>query len=221
MSPQHTPEHTPHHTPEHAPGHGSEQASKSAPGPGAKRAARTERRRRLRREVPATVGLLTDPGDFAAMRVYRSFTFGHHDDYADYLRHVDDLLRSLAAQGIHTSVVLFDPEEYADFCTETGLEPDTAETRSRFTAELAGRAAVLPYTGQPVDELVPLLLDAAVRQATWEYATALLAGVGPCADCGEDIGRASLGGAPPRPGSKTGAAGPRPPPHRRQGAPPK
>ncbi|WP_372481494.1 hypothetical protein [Streptomyces flavotricini] len=153
---------------------------------------RTTRRRMLRREVPSTVGLLADAGDFAAMRGYRSFTFGHHDDYGDYLRHVDGLLRSLAAQGIHTTVALFDPEEYAEFCREHGIDPDTAEARTRFTAELAGAGTVLPYTGQPVDELIPLLVDEAVRQATWEYATTLLAGVGSCADCGEDIGRASF-----------------------------
>uniref|UniRef100_A0AAU2JJ34 Uncharacterized protein n=1 Tax=Streptomyces sp. NBC_00049 TaxID=2903617 RepID=A0AAU2JJ34_9ACTN len=151
-----------------------------------------DRRRSLRREVPSTVGLLADAGDFAAMRGYDSFTFGHHDDYADYLHHVDGLLRSLAAQGIHTTVALFDPEEYADYCADHGLDPDTAETRARFTAELAGAAAGLPYAGQPVEELVPLLVDEAVRQATWEYATTLLAGVGTCADCGEDIGQASF-----------------------------
>lgn len=149
----------------------------------------TSRRRMLRREAPSTVGLLADAGDFAAMRGYRSFTF---DDHQDYLSHVEDLLRSLAAQGIHTTVALFDPEEYAEHCEEQGLDPDTADARTRFTAELAGSGAGLPYRGQPIDELVPLLVDEAVRQATWEYATTLLAGVGTCADCGEDIGNASF-----------------------------
>ncbi|MFD9412999.1 hypothetical protein ACFWBN_39210 [Streptomyces sp. NPDC059989] len=157
-----------------------------------RRAIGSDRRRILRREVPSTVGLLADAGDFAAMRGYGSFAFDRHDEYADYLRHVDALLRSLAAQGIHTTVALFDPEEYAEYCAEHGLDPDTAEARTRFTAELAGTGAGLPYAGQPIDELVPLLVDEAVRQATWEYATSLLAGVGTCADCGEDIGQASF-----------------------------
>ncbi|MFF5706471.1 hypothetical protein ACFY7H_28890 [Streptomyces sp. NPDC012794] len=151
----------------------------------------TSRRRALRREVPSTVGLLTDPGDFAAMRDYRTFGFDQHEEYADYLHHVDALLRSLAAQGIHTTVALFDPGEYADYCAEHGLDPDSPRTRTRFTAELAG-GPTLPYAGQPVEELVPLLVDEAVRQSTWEYATELLAGVGACADCGEDIGKASF-----------------------------
>nr|WSX52942.1 hypothetical protein OG409_30855 [Streptomyces sp. NBC_00974] len=153
------------------------------------RPARTSRRRALRREAPSTVGLLADAGDFAAMRGYRSFTF---DDHRDYLHHVDGLLRSLAAQGIHTTVALFDPEEYAGYCAEHGIDPDTPEGRTRFTAELPGAGAVLPYSGRSVDELAPLLVDEAVRQATWEYAAGLLAGVGSCADCGEDIGTASL-----------------------------
>ncbi|MFD7625603.1 hypothetical protein ACFV7Q_06070 [Streptomyces sp. NPDC059851] len=156
---------------------------------GTDRTSRSGKRRMLRREIPGTIGLLADPGDFAAMRRYRSFAF---DDHQDYLRHVDELLRSLAAQGIHTTVALFDPEEYADFCAEQRLDPDSAASRSRFTAELAGTGPGLPYTGRPIDEIVPLLIDEAVRQATWEYATALLADLGTCADCGEDIGRSSF-----------------------------
>ncbi|MEU3315939.1 hypothetical protein ABZ743_25130 [Streptomyces sp. NPDC006662] len=148
-------------------------------------------RRALRREVPSTLGLLADARDFAAMRGYRSFAFGRNDEYADYLRHTDALLRSLAAQGVHTTVALFDPDEYADYCADHGLDPYSAQTRTRFTAELACGPA-LPYAGQPVEELVPLLADAAVRQATWEYAGAVLAAAGECADCGEDIGRASF-----------------------------
>ncbi|MEU8775614.1 hypothetical protein [Streptomyces sp. NPDC048606] len=150
------------------------------------------RRRELRREVAGTVGLLADAGDFAAMRDYRSFDFDHHDDYTDYLDHMDALLRSLAAQGLHTTVALFDPDEYADYCADHGLDPDSAGTRTRFTAELAASAAALPYTGQPIAELLTLLVDEAVRQATREYATTLLATAGPCADCGHDIGRACL-----------------------------
>lgn len=156
---------------------------------GTGRPARTGRRRTLRREVPSTVGLLADAGDFAAMRGYRSFTF---DDHRDYLDHVDRLLRSLAAQGIHTTIALFDPVEYADYCADRGLDPDTPGARTRFTAALGGATGGLPYAGQPIDELVPLLVDSAVRQATWEYASSLLAEVGRCADCGEDIGTASL-----------------------------
>ncbi|MGW8768276.1 hypothetical protein ACWGN5_38020 [Streptomyces sp. NPDC055815] len=145
-------------------------------------------RRALRREVPSTVGLLADEQDFAAMRQYETFAF---DDHATYLRQIEALLRTLAGQGGHTTVTLFDPEEYAAWCAETGTDPDHPTSRSRFTAHLATTGARVTYTGQPLTTLLPELVDTAVRQATWEYATTVLATAGDCADCGEDIGRAA------------------------------
>ncbi|MGW3288929.1 hypothetical protein ACWDR3_30245 [Streptomyces sp. NPDC001002] len=146
-------------------------------------------RRVLRREIAGTIGLLTDEYDFRAMRRYRTFTF---DDHTTYLRQVEALLKARASQGSHTTVALFDPQEYADFCTEAGLDPDDPYSRTRFTAELATTGPSLPYDGQALADLVPALVDEAVRQATWEYASTLLARLGPCASCGEDIGRAAF-----------------------------
>ncbi|MFS8203452.1 hypothetical protein ACLVWQ_32865 [Streptomyces sp. CWNU-52B] len=147
-------------------------------------------RRDLRREIAGTIGLLTDEQDFTAMR-RRYRTFGY-DDHATYLQQVEGLLRTLASQGGHTTVALFDPEEYAEYCAEHGLAPDTASSRTRFTAELATTGATVPYEGQPLDALVPHLVDEAVRRATWEYANTLLTRIGRCASCGEDIGRAAF-----------------------------
>ncbi|MFG2630646.1 hypothetical protein [Streptomyces sp. NPDC048473] len=149
----------------------------------------TSMRRTLRREAPSTIGLLADEQDFAAMQRYRTFTF---DDHTVYLQQVEGLLKALAAQGMHATVALFDPEEYAEFCTESGIAPDAPASRSRFTAEIASAGATVAYTGQPIDTLIPLLVSRAVRQATWEYATMTLAGLGECADCGQDIGRAAF-----------------------------
>lgn len=146
-------------------------------------------RRTLRREAPSTIGLLTDEQDFAAMRRYRTFTF---DDHSVYLEQVEGLLKALTAQGMHTTVALFDPEEYAEFCAESGIAPDTPASRSRFTAEIAACGATVAYAGQPLDELIPVLVGRAIRRATWEYATMLLADLGDCADCGQDIGRAAF-----------------------------
>lgn len=146
-------------------------------------------RRVLRREIAGTIGLLTDEHDFRAMRRYRSFTF---DDHQLYLRQVEALLKTRASQGSHTTVALFDPQEYADYCAETGLDPDIPSSRTRFTAELATTGPTVPYQGQPLTDLVPVLVDEAVRQATWEYASTLLARLGACASCGEDIGRAAF-----------------------------
>lgn len=149
----------------------------------------TSMRRTLRREAPSTIGLLADEQDFAAMRRYRTFTF---DDHTVYLQQVEGLLKTLAAQGMHATVALFDPEEYAEFCAESGLAADAPASRSRFTAEIAATGATVAYTGQPIDHLIPLLVSRAVRQATWEYATTRLADLGECADCGQDIGRAAF-----------------------------
>lgn len=146
-------------------------------------------RRVLRREIAGTIGLLTDEHDFRAMRRYRSFTF---HDHAAYLRQVEALLRARAAQGTHTAVALFDPEEYAGFCATAGLDPDVPGNRARFTAVLASNGPTVPYEGQPLADLLPTLVDEAVRQATWEYAATLLARLGSCATCGEDLGRAAF-----------------------------
>ncbi|MET8943864.1 hypothetical protein ABZX30_09785 [Streptomyces sp. NPDC004542] len=146
-------------------------------------------RRVLRREIAGIIGLLTDEHDFRAMRRYRSFTF---EDHTTYLEQVEALLRTRASQGSHTTVALFDPEEYAEYCAETGLDPDHPSSRTRFTAELAATGPTVPYDGQALTDLVPDLIDEAVRQATRDYAATLLAGLGPCPTCGEDIGRAAF-----------------------------
>ncbi|MEJ8655898.1 hypothetical protein [Streptomyces sp. MS1.AVA.4] len=153
------------------------------------RTKRQSMRRALRRDVASTVGLLADDHDFAAMRRYRSFAF---DDHPDYLHHVEGLLRGLSEQGGHTAVALFDPEDFAAFCTERGLDPDSSASRGRYTAEVAAAGAAVAYTGQPIDDLVPLLVNLSVRHATWQYATGLLGDLGGCTDCGEDLGRSAF-----------------------------
>ncbi|MFJ6570144.1 hypothetical protein ACIQNU_22255 [Streptomyces sp. NPDC091292] len=150
---------------------------------------KTTMRQVLRREIAGTIGLLADEADFTAMRRYRSFTF---DNHRTYLRQVEALLRTRAAEGRHTAIALFSPEEYEEYCADIGLDPDTPDSRTRFTAELATTGPTVPYDGQPLSDLVPDLIDEAVRQATWEYATKVLARIGACASCGEDIGRAAF-----------------------------
>lgn len=124
-------------------------------------------RRALRREVPSTVAVLADEQDFAAMRRYESFLF---DDHATYLRQMEGLLRSLAAQGTHTTVTLFDPVDYEEFCADARLDPDTPASRTRYTAEVAAAGTSVTYEGQPIGRLLPQLVNEAEQQATWEYA---------------------------------------------------
>lgn len=140
----------------------------------------------LRREVAGTIGLLADEQDFAAMRHYRSFTF---DDHTTYLNQVEGLLKSLAEAGGHTTVRLFDPAEFTEFCAAEGIDPDDAGSRTRFTAELASTGPGVAYQGQPMADLLPELVEEAVRQATWEYATSILSRTGLCTVCGQDVGR--------------------------------
>ncbi|MEU8571107.1 hypothetical protein AB0C51_22655 [Streptomyces pathocidini] len=145
-------------------------------------------RRALRREVPSTVALLADERAFAAMRRYATFGFENH---ATYLREMEGLLRSLASQGVHTSVALFDPGEYAEFCEDTRLDPDLPDSRTRYTADVAGLGATVPYQGQSIELLVPALTGEAERQAALERATALLATAGNRPHRTENPGRAA------------------------------
>ncbi|TJZ44188.1 hypothetical protein FCH28_30615 [Streptomyces piniterrae] len=143
----------------------------------------------MRREVPSTAAVLADERDFAAMRRYPTFPF---DDHAGYLQQLETLLRTLASQGVHTTLSLFDPAAYEEYCADLGLDPDRPDSRTRYTAELACTGATLPYGGEPLTELLPLLVEEADRQATWDQATALLARAGTCPDCGEDLAPAAF-----------------------------
>ncbi|MEU6084900.1 hypothetical protein [Streptomyces sp. NPDC047108] len=155
---------------------------------GDKEARRASARHALRREVPSTVALLAGRKDFAAMRRYATFAF---HDHAVYLREMEDLLRSLSSQGVHTTVALFDPDAYAEFCAEVRLDPDLPASRTRYTADVAGLGATLPYAGEPIEQLVPALIGEAERHAALDRATELLAASGRDPDTGEDRGRAA------------------------------
>ncbi|MFG2893571.1 hypothetical protein [Streptomyces sp. NPDC048248] len=146
-------------------------------------------RRTLRREVPSTAAVLADERDFAAMRRYRTFPF---DDHRSYLQEMEALLSTLASEGVLTTLSLFDPAAYEDYCADLALDPDRPDSRTRYTAEVACTGATLPYAGEPLKQLLPLLVEEADRQANWERASALLARAGTCEDCGEDLAHAAF-----------------------------
>ncbi|RLL69989.1 hypothetical protein [Streptomyces sp. Z26] len=139
------------------------------------RSRRRSQFRALRREAPSTVAVLAAPADFAAMRAYRSFTFR---DHRAYLRRTETLLRALARQGVTTRVTCFDPADYALFCDGARLDPDSPESRSRYVAEIAATGTTVPYAGQRIDDLVPLLTGTQAGRRTWQDVAELLA----CAD---------------------------------------
>ncbi|BDM68886.1 hypothetical protein HEK616_23730 [Streptomyces nigrescens] len=146
-------------------------------------------RRSLRREIPSAAAVLADERDFTAMRRYASFPF---DDHAGYLRQMEILLRTLAGQGVLTTVGLFDPAAYAQYCADRSLDPDRPDSRSRYTAEVARTGATVTYDGEPLTQLLPLLVAEADRQATWDRATALLTRAGRCETCGADLAHAAF-----------------------------
>ncbi|WP_307813639.1 hypothetical protein [Streptomyces sp. N35] len=150
------------------------------------RTSRLAMRRALRREISGTIGLVADEDAFRAMQRYDSFTF---DTFAAYLSAMEDLLTARASQGAHTDVVLFDPQEYAEFCTDTGRDPDLPASRARFTAEVAAAGTGIPYDGQSVSDLRADLITAMENQASSEYASEVLARLGDCAICNEDLGK--------------------------------
>ncbi|WP_236062462.1 hypothetical protein [Actinacidiphila acididurans] len=153
-------------------------------GRGTPRGGGTRYRRALRKEAPTVVAVLLTVADFTVMTGHPSFPF---TDYGRYLHHLDGLLRSLYAQGVHVAVTVFDPEGYADYCATTGRPVDAAATRTRYAAEVAAGRATVPYTRQPLPVLCAELAHAADRRATWEHATDLLMDAGPCPDCGQDL----------------------------------
>ncbi|WP_368396925.1 hypothetical protein [Streptomyces sclerotialus] len=147
--------------------------------------------RRLSREIPGTLAVLPTPDDLAAMARYRTFPFTGQD-HSEYLRRLDGLLRTLAAQGRHTALTLFDPGEYAAYCTDRGLDPDRPESRARYTTEVTAAGATVPYTGRRLTDTLPALLDEADRQDTWDRAGALLSDTGRCPTCNGDLAHAAF-----------------------------
>ncbi|MEU6119877.1 hypothetical protein ABZ840_35720 [Streptomyces sp. NPDC047117] len=167
--------------------HGSKRRhTRRARGPASRARRRTATApRRLAREIPGTLAVLPTPEDLAAMSRYRTFPFTGQD-HSGYLRRLDGLLRTRTAQGRHTTLTLFDPGEYATYCGDTGLDPDRPESRARYTTEVAAGGAIVPYSGRRLTDTLPVLLDEAARQDTWDRAGALLSAAGRCPTCDGD-----------------------------------
>lgn len=141
------------------------------------------------REAASTVAVVADEAGFAQMRRYPTFRFADHHSY---LRHMEALLRSLARRDGYTSVALFDPAAFADWCQEQRLDPDSPSARARYAGEIAARGATVPYDGRPLHRLVPALLAEHERWETWERGTALLAAAGDCPRCGAAAARCAF-----------------------------
>lgn len=146
-------------------------------------------RRALRREAPSIVALLAGERDFAAMRRHRDLPC---EDHAEYLRQMDGLLRSLLSQGLFVTVTLFDPEEYAEYCADTGRDPGTPAARARYTADITANGPAVPYTGQPVHRLTSQLDHETGRQVAWDRATDILTTAEDRPDSGRERARTAF-----------------------------
>ena len=80
------------------------------------------------------------------MQRYAVFAF---DDHRAYLRQMEGLLRALTAQGVHTTVALFDPAEYEEFCADTRHDPDTSRAAPAIRRRWQPRAPPLPTPASP------------------------------------------------------------------------
>ncbi|WP_431032301.1 hypothetical protein ACQYWQ_02945 [Streptomyces sp. P6-2-1] len=144
---------------------------------------------RVDRELTGALALLAEEEDYQRMTRYGAPRFPSHTRYIDT---ADTLLRTRTARGRRTRIGLLDPEEYVAFCTGSGLDPGSLDSRQRFTEHLVETGATLPYEGRPLADLLPDLAHLALRRATFAYAGELLDAAGRCEDCGESLAKAAF-----------------------------
>ncbi|MFF3787135.1 hypothetical protein [Streptomyces sp. NPDC001933] len=138
--------------------------------------------------TPAIVAVITTPEHFEALRTYDILPF---TDHTTYLTHIENLLRAHTARGQHTIAVLFDPEEYTDYCDEGNIDPAAPTSQGRYTAEAAATGTRLTYHGQDIAHLTNELHAQADQDDSYECARRILdlADLGPCPDCGDSSAR--------------------------------
>ncbi|MEE1787470.1 hypothetical protein PUR71_31885 [Streptomyces sp. SP17BM10] len=109
--------------------------------------------------------------DFAGLAAHGLFGGLTH---REYLRLTEDLLRGLRRQGVEVHLRVMEAEDYADYCDAFGLDPGTAAARVAYAGdpELAGEPFV--YAGEPLAELVPLLLEDHRARVRMSFACAVL-----------------------------------------------
>ncbi|MFJ2188247.1 hypothetical protein ACIOJE_09825 [Kitasatospora sp. NPDC087861] len=102
------------------------------------------------------LALAAAAADFAGLARYGLFgRLGHQE----YLRWVEEQLRALHGQGLEVHLRVLEAGDYEDYCTALGLDPRAPAARVAYAGdpELAGEPFV--YTGEPLAELLPVLLD--------------------------------------------------------------
>lgn len=121
--------------------------------------------------MPVALAVPARAADFTGLAGHGLFGGLTH---REYLRLTDDLLRGLRRQGVEVHLRVMEAEDYADYCDAFGLDPATPAARVAYAGdpELAGEPFV--YAGEPLAELVPLLLEDHRARVRMSFACAVL-----------------------------------------------
>ncbi|MFF2074160.1 hypothetical protein ACFVXG_05310 [Kitasatospora sp. NPDC058162] len=105
---------------------------------------------------PVAVALAVEAEDFAGLAEYGLFgALGHQE----YLVRAEEQLRGLYEQGLEVHLRVLEAGDFEDYCAALGLDPRAPAARVAYAGdpELAGEPFV--YAGEPIGDLLPVLLD--------------------------------------------------------------
>ncbi|MEU4114417.1 hypothetical protein AB0F71_07970 [Kitasatospora sp. NPDC028055] len=102
------------------------------------------------------MALAVEAEDFAVLAEYGLFgALGHHE----YLVRAEGQLRGLYQQGLEVHLRVLEAGDFEDYCAALGLDPRASAARVAYAGDpdLAGEPFV--YAGEPMADLLPVLLD--------------------------------------------------------------
>ncbi|MFE3500680.1 hypothetical protein [Kitasatospora sp. NPDC059160] len=102
------------------------------------------------------MALAVEAEDFAVLAEYGLFgALGHRE----YLVRAEEQLRGLYQQGLEVHLRVLEAGDFEDYCAALGLDPRASAARVAYAGdpELAGEPFV--YAGEPMADLLPVLLD--------------------------------------------------------------
>ncbi|MFH9348790.1 hypothetical protein [Kitasatospora sp. NPDC017646] len=119
------------------------------------------------------VALAVEAADFAGLAKYGLFgALGHQE----YLLRAEEQLTALYDHGLEVHLRVLEAADFEDYCSALGLDPRAPAARVAYAGdpELAGEPFV--YAGEPLAELVPVLLDDHRARVRMSVACAALLG---------------------------------------------
>ncbi len=122
---------------------------------------------------PVAVALAAEAADFAGLAKYGLFgALGHQE----YLLRAQQQLTGLYEQGLEVHLRVLEAGDFEDYCSALGLDPRAPAARVAYAGdpELAGEPFV--YAGEPLVDLLPVLLDDHRARVRMSVACAALLG---------------------------------------------